>query len=63
MLHQWLSGSNKNVDYEFLEYYGVITKGSKCTVAVIEVDDIKWKLCEYNDKERIEILRKYRSHC
>ena len=58
MLHQWLSGSNKNVDYEFLEHYGIIGKGSKCTAAIIEVDDVKWKLREYNDNERIEILKK-----
>jgi len=58
MLHQWLSGSNRNVDYEFLEYYGIIVKGSKYNVAVIEVDDVKWKLSKYNDDEKIELLHK-----
>ncbi|MBU3112067.1 response regulator [Clostridium lacusfryxellense] len=58
MLHQWLSGTNKNVDCELLEYYGIIVKGSKCNAAVIEVDDVKSKLSLYNDNERIEILHK-----
>ena len=58
MLHQWLSGSNTNVDYEFLEYYKIITKGLKAAVAVIEVDDVNWKLSEHSEKDRAEILSK-----
>ena len=58
MVHQWLSGNDKSINYEILEHYGIVKKNSTSTVALVEVDDVNWKL-NYQDKdEKTMVLKK-----
>ncbi|MCJ8012617.1 response regulator [Paenibacillus sp. KQZ6P-2] len=53
MMYQWLRGTIEyRMLYHFHEKWGIIWDGGQCCVAIIEMDDMAWKLKAFSDDQR-----------
>ncbi len=55
-MHQWLEGTAEGPN--LTEEYALKFLGSPCSVAIVEIDDLKWKLNHFPEEQRAGIVQK-----